>query len=266
MTMRQDLRDGNWDPTLEPTLDERGVVSLRRSGNGAAKCDALTTMRRRRLPRSLTPCAAPLPAATTLVNKWIIERGGDLVTTFPDGRVVINPGKGERRVLAGSLALLLLNVAAFDARQSAQVAAAEAWFRARGFEIRRLGDDVFQEGAGDALPFGATLVAQSLSARERLNCALNSSGRPTSKAQVGLTAAMRSWLLAVENHDSTLQLPASETSAVSTWYAAPAAPARLGSSGRTTINATAKKCGRAIPQVRNRRARIARRIIPPRCR
>jgi ornithine--oxo-acid transaminase len=36
---------------------------------------------------------------------------------------------------------------------------AEAWFRARGFEIRRLGDDVFQEGAGDALPFGATLVA-----------------------------------------------------------------------------------------------------------
>jgi ornithine--oxo-acid transaminase len=35
---------------------------------------------------------------------------------------------------------------------------AEAWFRARGFEIRRLGHDVFQEGAGDALPFGTTLV------------------------------------------------------------------------------------------------------------
>jgi ornithine--oxo-acid transaminase len=36
---------------------------------------------------------------------------------------------------------------------------AEAWFRARGFDIRQLGEDVFQEGAGDALPFGATLVA-----------------------------------------------------------------------------------------------------------
>jgi ornithine--oxo-acid transaminase len=35
---------------------------------------------------------------------------------------------------------------------------AEAWFRAHGFDIRRLGDDVVQEGAGDALPFGATLV------------------------------------------------------------------------------------------------------------
>jgi ornithine--oxo-acid transaminase len=36
---------------------------------------------------------------------------------------------------------------------------AESWFRSRGFEIRRLGEDVVQEGAGDALPFGATLVA-----------------------------------------------------------------------------------------------------------
>jgi ornithine--oxo-acid transaminase len=36
---------------------------------------------------------------------------------------------------------------------------AESWFRARGFEIRRLGEDVVQEGAGDALPFGAALVA-----------------------------------------------------------------------------------------------------------
>jgi ornithine--oxo-acid transaminase len=36
---------------------------------------------------------------------------------------------------------------------------AEAWFRARGVQIRRLSENVFQEGAGDALPFGATLVA-----------------------------------------------------------------------------------------------------------
>jgi ornithine--oxo-acid transaminase len=36
---------------------------------------------------------------------------------------------------------------------------AESWFRSRGFEIRRLAEDVVQEGAGDALPFGATLVA-----------------------------------------------------------------------------------------------------------
>src|SRR4051794_40982858 len=35
---------------------------------------------------------------------------------------------------------------------------AEAWFRAHGYAIRRLGEDVVQEGAGDALPFGATLV------------------------------------------------------------------------------------------------------------
>ncbi|MGH2839463.1 MAG: ornithine--oxo-acid transaminase [Solirubrobacteraceae bacterium] len=36
---------------------------------------------------------------------------------------------------------------------------AEAWFRAHGFDIRLLGDDVVQEGAGDALPFGDALVA-----------------------------------------------------------------------------------------------------------
>ena len=46
--------------------------------------------------------AAPLPAETTLINKWTVERGGDLVNTFPDGRVVMKEGKGERRVLAGS--------------------------------------------------------------------------------------------------------------------------------------------------------------------
>ncbi|MEA2219692.1 MAG: ornithine--oxo-acid transaminase [Solirubrobacteraceae bacterium] len=33
------------------------------------------------------------------------------------------------------------------------------WFREHGFAIRTLGEDVVQEGAGDALPFGDTLVA-----------------------------------------------------------------------------------------------------------
>jgi hypothetical protein len=46
--------------------------------------------------------AAPLPPATTLVNQWTAVRGGNLITTFPDGRVVMNQGSGERRVLAGS--------------------------------------------------------------------------------------------------------------------------------------------------------------------
>ena len=31
-----------------------------------------------------------------------MERGGDRVNTFPDGRVVMDQGKDERRVLAGS--------------------------------------------------------------------------------------------------------------------------------------------------------------------
>jgi N-dimethylarginine dimethylaminohydrolase len=34
-----------------------------------------------------------------------------------------------------------------------------AWFREHGFAIRALSADVLQEGAGDALPFGGTLVA-----------------------------------------------------------------------------------------------------------
>jgi hypothetical protein len=46
--------------------------------------------------------AAPLPRATTLVNQCTVERGGDLVSTFPDGRVEMDQGKGESRVLAGS--------------------------------------------------------------------------------------------------------------------------------------------------------------------
>jgi ornithine--oxo-acid transaminase len=36
---------------------------------------------------------------------------------------------------------------------------AQRWFREHGFAIRGLGADVVQEGAGDALPFGDTLVA-----------------------------------------------------------------------------------------------------------
>jgi ornithine--oxo-acid transaminase len=36
---------------------------------------------------------------------------------------------------------------------------AERWFADRGFTVRRLGEHVSQEGAGDALPFGDTLVA-----------------------------------------------------------------------------------------------------------
>lgn len=46
--------------------------------------------------------AAPLPPATTLVNQWTAVRGGNLISTFPDGRVLMNTGSGERRVLAGS--------------------------------------------------------------------------------------------------------------------------------------------------------------------
>jgi ornithine--oxo-acid transaminase len=40
-----------------------------------------------------------------------------------------------------------------------EAAHAESWFRDHGFGIRRLGEDVIQEGAGDALPFGPALVA-----------------------------------------------------------------------------------------------------------
>jgi ornithine--oxo-acid transaminase len=40
-----------------------------------------------------------------------------------------------------------------------ETAHAERWFREHGFAIRSLGEDVVQEGAGDALPFGDTLVA-----------------------------------------------------------------------------------------------------------
>jgi len=39
-----------------------------------------------------------------------------------------------------------------------ETAHAEAWFRARGYEIKRMGADAVHEGAGDALPFAGTLV------------------------------------------------------------------------------------------------------------
>src|SRR5262245_14991617 len=71
--------------------------------------------------------------------------------------------------------------------------------------------------------FGAKPVDHSPSWRVRLNCALSSYGRSPSNAQVGVAAAKRSRLYAEETHDSTLQLPASDTSDVSTWYAVPAA-------------------------------------------
>jgi hypothetical protein len=45
--------------------------------------------------------AAPLPAGSTLVNTWTKVRGGNLITTYTDGRVDMVSG-GERRVLAGS--------------------------------------------------------------------------------------------------------------------------------------------------------------------
>lgn len=48
--------------------------------------------------------AAPLPPATTLVTDWTKVRGGNLITTYPDGRVDMLTGAGERRVHAGSTA------------------------------------------------------------------------------------------------------------------------------------------------------------------
>jgi len=44
--------------------------------------------------------AAPLPPATTLVDSWTKLRGGNLVTTYPDGRVDMLTVGGERRILA----------------------------------------------------------------------------------------------------------------------------------------------------------------------
>ena len=48
--------------------------------------------------------AAPLPGAARLVDNWTEVRGGNLITTYPDGRVDMIWGSGERRVHAGSTA------------------------------------------------------------------------------------------------------------------------------------------------------------------
>ncbi len=49
--------------------------------------------------------AAPLPSTTTLVTGWTKVRGGNLITTYSDGRVNMTTGNGgERRVLAASTA------------------------------------------------------------------------------------------------------------------------------------------------------------------
>lgn len=47
----------------------------------------------------LTP---PLPTGTTAVTAWNKVRGGNLITTYPNGSVDMTGGGGERRVLAGS--------------------------------------------------------------------------------------------------------------------------------------------------------------------
>jgi hypothetical protein len=44
--------------------------------------------------------AAPLQPATSLITSWTKVRGGNLITTYPDGRVSMPTSGGERRVLA----------------------------------------------------------------------------------------------------------------------------------------------------------------------
>jgi hypothetical protein len=46
--------------------------------------------------------AAPLPVGASLVSNWTAVRGGNLITTTPNGQVAMVTGSGERRVLAGS--------------------------------------------------------------------------------------------------------------------------------------------------------------------
>jgi len=60
------------------------------------------------------------------------------------------------------------------------------------------------------------VVVHSSSARARLNYVLTSTGRNMLTTQVGVVAAKKSWLLADDTHDSTLQAPGSLMSAVST--------------------------------------------------
>ena len=66
------------------------------------------------------------------------------------------------------------------------------------------------------LSFGVAPVLHSASARARLICTLASTGRMRPSTQVGTVGAKKSWLLAADIHDSTLQAPTSLTSAVST--------------------------------------------------
>jgi hypothetical protein len=47
---------------------------------------------------------APLAAATSLVTDWTKVRGGNLITTYPDGQVAMTTSGGERRVLASATA------------------------------------------------------------------------------------------------------------------------------------------------------------------
>jgi hypothetical protein len=46
--------------------------------------------------------AAPLRPATSLITSWTKVRGGNAITTYPDGRVNMTTSGGERRVLAGT--------------------------------------------------------------------------------------------------------------------------------------------------------------------
>src|SRR5206468_850556 len=65
---------------------------------------------------------------------------------------------------------------------------AARWFREHGFAIRALGEDVVQEGAGDAVPFGDTLVAGHVS-------------RSTASAYVELARIVDGAILPVELAD-----------------------------------------------------------------
>ena len=65
---------------------------------------------------------------------------------------------------------------------------------------------------------GRIAVVHSSSERKRLNCALSSTGRPSSTTQVGASAEKCSLLLAAnEVQASTLQLPGDPITPVSTW-------------------------------------------------
>src|SRR5205807_1963910 len=75
------------------------------------------------------------------------------------------------------------------------------------------------------LAFGAILVLQSPSLRERTVCRLNSTGLKIFTAQDGLATAEKSVLVAACSQLSTLHDPTSEMSAASTAYAPLAARA-----------------------------------------